>query len=144
MDQSLLMKEFQLRKWELSDAESLTKHANNKDIAHNLSDFFPHPYHLQDAVGYIESTLKGSSIVRAIVVNGEACGGIGLHPKTDIFRRNAEIGYWIGEKHWGKGIISEAIVQMIPLGFGELDIDRIYADTFSQTYLQGEYWKGRD
>ena len=66
----------------------------------------------------------------AIDVNGEAVGGIGLHPQTDIHRKNAELGYWLAEPFWGKGIVSKAILEIIEFGFKTYDIDRIFARPF--------------
>jgi RimJ/RimL family protein N-acetyltransferase len=66
----------------------------------------------------------------AIDINGEACGGIGIHPQDDIQCKNAELGYWLGEPFWGKGIITSAILQMVENGFNSFDINRIFARPF--------------
>ena len=63
----------------------------------------------------------------AIDINGEACGGIGIHPQEDVQRKNAELGYWLAEPFWGNGIISKAIPQIVEYGFKNFDITRIYA-----------------
>ena len=68
--------------------------------------------------------------VFAIVVGGEAVGGIGIHPKSGIERKNAELGYWIGEPFWGQGIVSAAVAQMLKYGFETFDIIRIFARPF--------------
>jgi RimJ/RimL family protein N-acetyltransferase len=77
----------------------------------------------------------------AIVVNGEAAGGIGLHPQPDIYRKNMELGYWLAEPYWGKGIATRAVVQMTAYGFDTFDIERIFArpyghNTASQKVLE--------
>ena len=68
--------------------------------------------------------------IKAIEVDGEACGGIGLHPQGDIFCKNAEMDYWLSQDQWGKGIMSKAIGQMVKYGFEHFDIDRIFARPF--------------
>jgi RimJ/RimL family protein N-acetyltransferase len=122
---------YQLRPFLASDAPSLAKHANNKHIARYLTDQFPHPYTLEDAEKFI-SMVNGMVpvTVMGIEVGGEICGGIGVHPQTMNYKRNAELGYWIAEEHWGKGIVSALIPYAIDNAFTVLDIDRIYARCF--------------
>lgn len=121
-----------LRAWHPDDAESLVKHANNHKVARNLRDGFPHPYTLNDARAWIEKILTNKNdVVYAIEVNGEACGGIGLHALQDVYRFNAEIGFWLSEIHWNKGIVSEALGLMVDLAFTEYHWVRIYAGVFS-------------
>jgi len=120
-----------LRKWNNNDVSSLVKYANNWEVAKNLTDKFPYPYAENDALYFIKYASKEkSNIIFAIEINGEACGGIGLHPQTDIHKKNAELGYWLGEPFWGNGIITAAIKEVIKLGFSKLDIDRIFARPF--------------
>src|SRR5688500_13940703 len=102
-----------LRPWRTGDEESLVRHANNRNVWRNLRDAFPHPYTLADARQYIERQVSESkSLGFAIEVHGEAAGGIALHPQQDVARRSAEIGYWLGETHWGRGIMTEAVQTM--------------------------------
>ena len=123
--------EFILRPWKASDINSLIKYANNWNIAKNLTNQFPHPYTIQDGKAFIEYATKDEPIhIFAIEVNQEAVGGIGIHPQSDIFIKNAEIGYWLGEPFWGHGIISKAIKQIIQFGFSTYEIDRIFARPF--------------
>lgn len=122
---------FTLRKWQEEDAESLCKHANNENIAKNLRDGFPHPYTLEDAKSWIKMVMENEKdLIYAIEVEGEAAGGIGLHGGKDVYRFNAEIGYWLSEKHWGKGILSEAVGLLVKEGFENYDWIRIYAGVF--------------
>ena len=65
-----------------------------------------------------------------IIFDSKLVGSISLHLQTDILRKNAEIGYWLGEQHWGKGIITQAVPQMIDYGFKNMDIVRIFARIF--------------
>jgi RimJ/RimL family protein N-acetyltransferase len=121
--------EFTLRPWVESDLGSLVKHANNPKIAANMTDAFPHPYSEENGKAFIAMAMSAPSIL-AIEVNGEAVGGIGIHPQSDIMCKNAELGYWIGEAFWGKGIITQAVKQMLDMAFSKYDITRVYARPF--------------
>jgi [ribosomal protein S5]-alanine N-acetyltransferase len=100
----------QVRDWQASDAESLALHANNRKIWLNLRDAFPHPYALADAREFIRSALAQQPGTRfAIAVDGQAVGGIGFTLSHDVERVSAEIGYWLGEPFWGRGITTEAL-----------------------------------
>ena len=123
--------EFTLRPWKISDLDSLVKYANNKNIAKYMTNKFPHPYAKADGKAFIEFANSEDPIhIFAIDVDGEAVGGIGIHPQSDIHEKNAEIGYWEAEQFWGKGIASKAINMMIDFAFVTYDINRIYAMTF--------------
>jgi RimJ/RimL family protein N-acetyltransferase len=120
-----------IRDWRTGDEASLVRHANNHKIWLNVRDAFPHPYTMADAEDWIRKA--GSDVPMtsfAIEVDGAAVGGIGLVLQTDIFRRTAEIGYWLGEDYWGRGIISEAVKQFTDWAFANFDIGRIYAGVF--------------
>lgn len=120
-----------LRPWNLDDINSLVKHGNNKKIADNLTNHFPHPYTYDDAVKFIEMVSSAKPInVFAIEYKNEAIGAIGIFPQQDIYCRNAEMGYWISEDYWGKGIITYAISKMIVYAFDTFEINRIYARPF--------------
>ena len=108
------MKDFILREWQMSDAASLAENANNINIWNNVRDYFPHPYSEKDGQEFITKVLNGEfGIQRAIVVEGQAVGGIGVFPQKDVERICAEIGYWLGEKYWNRGIMTEAVKQMV-------------------------------
>jgi RimJ/RimL family protein N-acetyltransferase len=122
---------FTLRPWHISDLDSLVPYANNFNIARFMADSFPHPYTKENGRNFIAFATKDEPVrMFAIDIAGKACGGIGLHPQADIQRRNAELGYWLAEPFWGKGIMTEAIKQVVDLGFARLDIDRIFARVF--------------
>jgi RimJ/RimL family protein N-acetyltransferase len=123
--------EIKLRPWNIEDAESLVENANNFDIARFMSDAFPYPYTIEHAKNFIAFATKDDPIhIFAIDIDGQAVGGIGIHPQADIMKKNAELGYWLGEKYWGRGIISKAIREIIPWAFNTYDITRIYARPF--------------
>ncbi len=122
-----------LRPWKASDAKTLAHYANNANIARWLTDAFPHPYHLNDAEMYIK--LFGHETparVMAIEVNGKAVGSIGVFPQADVHRQNAEMGYWLAEPFWGKGVMSQAIAQMVDYAFKTFQVTRIFARPFGR------------
>lgn len=122
---------FKLRPWNNKDIDPLVKYANNFNIAKNLTNQFPHPYTRENGEAFIKmATQDHPRRIFAIEVNGEAAGGIGLHPQTDIHARNAELGYWLAEPFWGKGIMTRAVEQIVEYGFKTFDIDRIFARPF--------------
>lgn len=123
--------EITLRPWHLDDVNDLVDLANNKNIAQFMADVFPHPYTIENGKTFIAfATSNPNSKIFAIIIDGKPVGSIGLHLQTDILRKNAEIGYWLGEHYWGKGIITQAIPQMIDYGFKNMDIIRIFARIF--------------
>jgi len=123
--------DFRLRPWMIDDATRLPKYANNFNIARFMTDRFPHPYTVADARSFIELANRDEPVhIFAIDINGEAVGGIGIHPQEDVFRKNAELGYWLAEPFWGKGIITEAIGQMVDFAFKTYDINRVFARPF--------------
>ncbi len=123
---------FELRSWRLDDLSSLVEQADNPRIARFMTDQFPHPYTLENGKHFIDMAAGlHPQTIMAIAVDGKAVGGIGLHPQHDIYRRNAEMGYWLGEAYWGKGIMTRAIKEMTSYGFAHLNIDRIFARPFA-------------
>lgn len=121
-----------LRAWSMNDLNSLVKCANNPSIAKNMTNAFPHPYTKEAGTKFIEMTHSHSPMhIFAICSNNEAIGGIGVHPQQDIHEKCAEIGYWLAEPFWGRGIMCMAVKQMIDYAFKNFDIVRLYARPFS-------------
>jgi [ribosomal protein S5]-alanine N-acetyltransferase len=122
---------FTIRPWQPDDLENLVKNANNPNIARYMTDAFPHPYTLESGKSFLSFAMQGNPIhIFAIEADGVAAGGIGIHPQSDIMRKNAELGYWLGEPYWGRGIITAAIPQMLKFAFDTYDITRVYARPF--------------
>ena len=122
---------FQLRPFSIEDIDSLVKFANNYNIAKNLTDAFPRPYSVEDGEAFIEmATQNYPRNIFAIEINGEASGAVGVHQQKDIYRKNLELGYWLAEPYWGKGIMTKAIVQMTDYAFKNFEVNRIYARPF--------------
>ena len=123
--------DYELRPWKLTDAKSLAKHANNIHIWDNVRDRFPHPYSEDDAIEFIRFTMESNTVFDfAIVVDSEAVGGVGIVSCTDIERISAEVGYWIGEEFWGRGIVTSALVQVVNYAFNTLSLVRLFAGVF--------------
>lgn len=120
-----------IRQWAQADLPSLVHHANNIHIWNNLRNYFPHPYTLETGQAWLDKQSVTTPVVNfAIDLDGEAVGGIGLIMNSDVYLLSAEIGYWIGETHWGKGIATEAVRQMVEYTFYYFDIVRLYAEVF--------------
>jgi RimJ/RimL family protein N-acetyltransferase len=121
-----------LRPWSEKDIPNLVRYANNRNIAKWLTDAFPHPYGEKEARGFLEMIKNNKSAqVFAIEMDGEAIGSIGVHPQSDIYRLNAELGYWLAESFWGRGIMVEAVNMIVDWTWKNLDVTRIYAIPFA-------------
>lgn len=120
-----------LRPLQLADKSVLASLANNKNVSDKLRDYFPHPYSEQDAESFINLT-KNESPQQSfgIVYNGQLCGVIGLIIQRDVYRLSGEVGYWIGEPFWGKGIATAAVQQITDYGFDKLNLTRVFAGVF--------------
>ena len=120
-----------VRSWRPDDAASLVRHANNRNVWRNLRDRFPHPYTSADAEAWLRlmsETVPETNL--AIDVGGAAVGGIGFTIQEDVYRRSAELGYWLGEEFWGRGITTEAVRAVTTHAFATHDLCRLYAGVF--------------
>ena len=122
-----------IRNWKKTDAASLAATLSNKNILNNLRDGLPYPYTEKDAEEYINFILASNpndTFAYAIDVDGEAVGSIGAFRQGNIHCRTAELGYYLAEKYWGKGIMTSAVKQLCEKLFAETDIIRIFAEPF--------------
>lgn len=122
-----------IRKWELSDAKDLVAALSNKKVQDNLRDGLPYPYTEQDGKEFISAMLsadENETFAFAITVDNTVTGSIGIFRQENIHRQTAELGYYIAEEYWGKGIMTEAVRQICEYVFRESDIIRIYAEPF--------------
>jgi RimJ/RimL family protein N-acetyltransferase len=120
-----------VRSYRPDDAASLAHHGNNRRIWENLRDRFPHPFTEADGAAYIAHNLQSEDQTSfAIDVNGTPIGGISLRPGTDIERITAELGYWIGEEYWGRGITTAAIGLITEYAFNIRNLERVFAMPF--------------
>src|SRR4029450_12520918 len=111
------------------DAASVVRYANNYNVSRYLRDRFPYPYTMEHARAFLAGAVgeDGEETKFAIEVDGEAVGGIGVIPGADIERFSAEIGYWLGEPFWGRGIVSEALIPISDHAFERLKLLRLLA-----------------
>lgn len=118
-----------LRPLRESDAPRLAELANNEKIGRNLRDGFPFPYTIDDALDFIKRFMHGTSIF-AIEFKGEYVGNISLTPCENVYRKTAEIGYFLGEPYWNKGIMTTAVNLITGFGFNDLGFARIHTGVY--------------
>ena len=123
-----------IRKWKLTDAKNIAIALSNKKIQDNLRDGLPYPYTEQDGIDFISSMLSANedeTFAFAITVDDKAIGSIRVFRQQNIHRQTAEMGYYIAEEYWGKGIMTDAVKQICEYVFKNSDILRIYAEPFA-------------
>ena len=122
-----------IRNWKKTDASSLAAALSNKNILNNLRDGLPYPYTEKDAEEYIDFILNSNpndTFAYSIDVDGRAVGSIGAFRQRNIHFRTAELGYYLSEEYWGRGIMTIAVKQICEKLFSETDILRIFAEPF--------------
>ena len=128
----LTLKSCEVRSWRPKDAEPLARYADNRKIWLNLRDAFPHPYTSHDAREFIKSVHhRAPETTFAIAVGEEAVGSVGFVLRHDVERVSAEIGYWLAEPFWGRGIATEALVAMTDYAITTHKLTRVYALPFA-------------
>ena len=123
-----------IRKWKLTDAKDIAVALSNKKIQDNLRDGLPYPYSEQDGIDFISSMLSANedeTFAFAITLDDKAIGSIAVFRQQNIHRQTAEMGYYIAEEYWGKGIMTDAVKQICEYVFKNSDILRIYAEPFA-------------
>lgn len=128
------MSSFTLRPWQKSDAEAVAIAADNPKIAANLRNVFPSPYTLTDAEWFVGDCIAQGEerrLMRAIVIDGKAAGSVSVAVQDDVYEKSAELGYWLAEAYWGRGVMTEAVRQICREAFDRFDILRIYAEPFA-------------
>ena len=125
-----------IRSFRPEDVPSLTKHLGTYSMARNLK-LLPHPYTTQDAERWIAlATGANPESHFALTIDDEVVGGIGLRlddpERKGVFRHSAELGYWLGEPFWGRGIMTEAVSGFVEWAFPALDLVRIHAGVFAR------------
>lgn len=120
-----------LQPWKRKYLQDLIKIANNANVARTMNDHFPHPYTKESGKAFIEMA-KGQKPTRifAIVADDVIVGAAGIHPQDGVLRKNAEIGYWLGEEYWGKGFAAEAVKQLVAYSFNNFDVNRLFGRVF--------------
>lgn len=121
-----------IRPWSLEDAVAVQRYADNRKIWLNLRDLFPHPYTLENAHAFLGFITNETPVTTfAIAAPAGAIGCIGLQLGRDVHRKSAELGYWLGEPFWGRGIMSEAVAEFTRWAFLNFDLERIHAEPFA-------------
>lgn len=120
-----------LRPWKREDAQALAAIANNKNIWLNVRDAFPHPYTVMDALQWIAKRLEEEPVLNfCIEYQGKVAGSVAVVPKQDVYRKSMEIGYFVGEPFWGKGIGTQAVSKILEYINQRFEVNRIYAEVF--------------
>ena len=123
-----------IRPWRLEDKEALAATLNNKKIWDNLRNGVPFPYTVRDAEEYITAMLSADptkTFAFAITVGEELVGSISVFRGEDVHFRTAELGYYIAEPWWGRGVCTEAVRQTCRYVFEHSDILRIFAEPYA-------------
>lgn len=123
-----------IRKWRYSDAKDLAAALSNQNVLKNLRDGLPYPYTLQDAAEYISAMLSAdeeNTFAYAVTAEDKVIGSIGAFRQSNIHSCTAELGYYLAEPYWGKGIMTDAVQQLCSVIFDTTDIIRIYAEPFA-------------
>ena len=121
-----------IRDWQREDAESVARYANNRKIWMNLRDIFPHPYTIANAEAFLSIVMEDDpKTVFAIANEVEAIGSIGLVLGKDVHRFTAELGYWLAEPFWGKGVMTEAVKRITEYAFKSFSLERVYAEPYA-------------
>ena len=120
--------DFSVRSWRQEDAPSVARYADNRKIWINLRDAFPHPYRLADARTFINTCMsRKPETFFCIAHEDTSIGSIGFSVHTDVERFNAEIGYWLAEPFWGRGIMTGVLKAVTEYALSAHDLNRIYA-----------------
>ncbi|MEJ5999246.1 GNAT family N-acetyltransferase [Paucibacter soli] len=121
-----------LRALQASDAPALQRHADDLAVWRNLFDGFPYPYTLADAQAWCSEGWRAGGWVWGIEHEGAVIGCVGIRPEAGWLRCNAEIGYWIGQAFWRRGITGEALRMATSWAWAErTELSRIYAPIFA-------------
>lgn len=118
-----------LRPFCSGDEADIVEQANNPNVARHLRDRFPQPYTWKDAEDWIAFAARESPTLNfAICIENRVAGGIGLMVGTDIHRASAEVGYWLGESYWGRGIAACALASLADYAFKTFaELNRLFA-----------------
>lgn len=123
--------DFQIRSWRSDDEEALARHADNRSMSITLADRFPYPYTREHAREWIDRCREAEpETAFALATPEEAIGGIGLEVGRDVFHRSAEVGYWLAQPYWGRGIATRALVAFSEWAFAHFAVERLSAGVF--------------
>ncbi len=118
-----------LRHFEHKDKTRLIASLNDPRVSQFLSPKIPFPYTEQDAEWWIDLGSK-AGLIRAITLDDQLIGCIGVTKGEFEYARNGELGYWLNSDFWGKGYASDAVNLIIEEVFKTTDINRLFATVF--------------
>ncbi len=128
---NLRFEQYQIREFLAKDVEAIVENANNREDSKYMRDSFPYPYSKENAVQWIDFVKKNYSTLFFVIADEtELIGGIGAMPQTDVHRFSAEVGFWLGQSHWNKGIITKALPVFCNYLFSKFDFNRLTANVF--------------
>lgn len=120
-----------VRDWQPRDIDRLVRLGNNRRIWRNLRDRFPSPYTREAGEQWIAHVQAQDPVTSFVIaVDDQLAGSVGVTPGTDIYARSAEVGYWLGEEYWGRGLAAEALTGFVPWAFERFNLLRIWAAVF--------------
>jgi len=121
-----------IRSYRPDDLEALVRYANNPRVAANLRDRFPFPYTVEDGREWLAAADQQDPEANFVIATeAELIGTIGLILGDDVYRHSAEVGYWIAEPFWGRGIATRVLDAITEWGFAQFSLLRIFAQVFS-------------
>jgi len=121
-----------LRPWKKEDARQLALIANNKNVWNNLRNTIPYPYTFNDAEKWIAQCNTQKPVLNfAVIYNAALTGSIGCVPKTDVYSKSMEIGYFIGEQYWDLGIATQAVRILLGYIQKQFNVVRVYAEVYA-------------
>ena len=122
-----------LRPWQLSDAAALYQYAKDERIGPIAG--WPAHKSVEESETIIKTVFMRDEIYAvALKEDNRAIGLIGLSLGADsnfpIGENDAEVSYWIGVPFWGKGLIPEAVREIMRHGFDKLNLDNLWCGYF--------------
>jgi len=121
-----------IRSFRRDDAAALVREADNRAVWLTLRDRFPHPYTATDAAAFLTAVAaQAPESDFAIAAPAGLIGGIGVQRQPDVHRLSAEIGYWLGEAYWRRGIATRAVRAFTEHLFATTPLERLQAFVFA-------------
>ncbi len=122
---------YSIRKHRPADLAALVREANHPEVSLGLRDRFPYPYTEEDGRRYLAAAAADERNYHAAICEDDVLiGGIGLVLGDDVHRGTAELGYWLGPSHWGRGVATQAVGLVVREGFTRLGLRRIWAGVY--------------
>jgi RimJ/RimL family protein N-acetyltransferase len=120
-----------LRPWRPDDLDSLVANASNENVSRGLRDRFPYPYTGSDGRAWLARAVDESDRSWAVEIDGAAVGGVSVHPGSDVHRHSAELGYWLGERYWGRGIMTAVVSRFASRAIDAFNLYRMFATVYA-------------